>query len=853
MDTVKVPIPQPGKSKKTAVVFGGILVLLLVVAGLFMVFGFNKADGPFDLSSQISQLEIQKQEADANVLAIASSPEGGMTVEEAQAELDKVQAEAAEDALSCGFYPVQGETCLRNYAFDPDTGCCNAVPDKPESKADMMLAMAAPLIRDFIIAECFEQIVKFAAKKFATHMVTKLAMKLAGKMATKIAAKVAAKVLAKLVACAASGPVGWALFAFDMLSMAIDFLDPRGYDLYTASSILENRDKNAMFTLWQQQMLNNADWPVMIPLNDVYGELYNDYVMPAQNAKYMGDATGLMCEGLPREELDAVLDLDLDVDGNVSLFMDAFQPFYEIALNGDTKARDEFIFDTLQGALKGVYRHEEIFLCPEMSARARVGISLSEDKCDEWNTKHLPVWTWYVNDLTGSPNKYITPRGKYEANVDGAGNDLPPPIFCDWTDWYYLPDETSMAVNGFKEGNPPMLIKQLDRYVSLYGGMKFMSYVMCIGKQERKGEKGKQDVTVYPAKYGVNWTNGSCNYTKKYCDSQGLSFKGEEYVAGTDRTAAGYKRPTCYMTTGQEIAEAVFGATITREFKAWGEDIKTCASANATASACANAFMGPIVKAGVGLLSTTGKNMGKCFQGNSAACGAVITDGPLTVPGKLLGGLGHGMAGMSSMIGGLMGDEAYTAFITAPFTVVGEIGGILGDPLGAILNPLETAETILTMPMDIFVGIADTLDTIPVVGEAIAFVIYALTDLYATAVGQLLDMDDVTATWWCPACMGVKLVYKGFKKLFNITTPMTDEEKAQWMKAQCIAAQRDCEDKWEGMEDEPEYQACIKIKETCPSINVNTYETIGWGVTVGDPSDKEDTDNPDGGFDASDK
>ena len=837
MDAVNVLINQPGKSTQPVVIFGGILVLLLLVAGLYMVFGFNKSaeSESFDISGNISKLETQKKDIDATVLRLAQ--EGGMTAEEAQEELDKVQAEAAEDAAKCGFYPMQGDVCRRNFAYDPETKCCNAVPDKPQSKEQIMLAMAAPLLRDIIIGECFEALIKYGAKKIAQRAVTKLAMKLAGKMAVEVAEKVAAKVLAKLVACAASGPVGWALFAFDVLSMAIDMLDPRGYDLYTANSILENRDKNSMFTLWQQQMLNNADWPVMVPLNDVYGDLYNDYVLPAQNAKYMGEATGLMCVELPRDELDAVLALDLGIPANVDLFFDAFQPFYELSLNGDTEARDKFIFDTLQDALKGVWRHEEIFLCPEMSATARVGISLSKEKCEKWNKKHLPVWTWYVNDLTGSPNKYITPNGKYEANVDGAGKDLPPPIFADWTDWYYLPNEADMAINGFKEGNPSMLIKSLERSVSLYGGMKFMSYVMCIGKQERKGQKGKEDITVYPAKYGVNWTNGMCNYTKKYCDKMKLSFKGKEYVEGTNLTTAGYKRPTCYMNTGQNIAESVFGSTITREYIAWGQDIKKCASKNATASACANALMGPIVKAGVGLLSTTGKNMGKCFQGNAGACENVITDGPLSVPGKLLGGLGHGMAGMSASIGQMVGDEAYTAFITAPFTAMGEAGDILADPLGAIMRPLETAETILSMPADIWNGIADTLDTIPVVGEAIAFVIYAITDLYSTAVNQVLDMENVTATWWCPACMGVKLVWKGFRAAFGIKPDKPPEQLMQEWKSRCLTDETNCKMKWAGMESSPEFKVCERIGETCPLININTYETIGWGGVAVDPTE----------------
>ena len=90
-------------------------------------------------------------------------------------------------------------------------------------------------------------IVRKAAKKAAIKAAKKGASKAAQKAAAKGATKVAAKagaMAAKSAAKAGMGPVGWALMAFDVLSLAFDLLGVGGFENKTPTDVyIENRNE----------------------------------------------------------------------------------------------------------------------------------------------------------------------------------------------------------------------------------------------------------------------------------------------------------------------------------------------------------------------------------------------------------------------------------------------------------------------------------------------------------------------------------------------------------------------------------------------------------------------------------
>ena len=280
---------------------------------------------------------------------------------------------------------------------------------------------------------------------------------------------------------------------------------------------------------------------------------------------------------------------------------------------------------------------------------------------------------------------------------------------------------------------------------------------------------------------------------------------------------------------GQEFAEGLFGTTITREFVDWGTDITQCAT-KPSLGACSNAIAGPILKNTAKVISQTGKNIGGCFSGKSSDCGQILTQGPTAIPGKLLGGFGHGLAGLSS-IGG-----DYTAALTAQLTFIGDVGDMMADPLGTLMNPARSVGVIARAPLAVLDGAAAAISHIPVIGGPIASVITGVTGIVGDGIDQALDMDNITATWWCPACIGVKLVYAGFKAIFGIKPKLTPQEKANLWKEECNRDLRDCSLKWGDREDSVGAAYCTAMQDTCKTITVDNYERVVWGK----PSPEED-------------
>ncbi len=99
-----------------------------------------------------------------------------------------------------------------------------------------------------------------------------------------------------------------------------------------------------------------------------------------------------------------------------------------------------------------------------------------------------------------------------------------------------------------------MITKTLARPVSLISPLK--TTTSCFNKNAEILKKiNRNDLD--PKKYGVtfNQDNGLCNYTSDFCDRVGLDYTVKNSI------------PDCTEDTGQKVAEAIVGKTITRGFK----------------------------------------------------------------------------------------------------------------------------------------------------------------------------------------------------------------------------------------------------------------------------------------------
>jgi hypothetical protein len=800
--------PQGGGGRRVAV-FGGILVLMLIAVGIYLMQRSSTTSVP-RLKKRVSRLTPKAAEKEQSVLA-AMVDKQGLTIEEAKAERDAIVNLVNENAGGeCIFsHPMAGGTCPRNFSLDTDLGCCMPEGSPMPSTADVMRDLALDLVKSIIIDELIEELILRSIQLLQRLLMAKL---------IALAIKTGSKMLMKLATMAMAGPVGWALMAFDMLSMALDFLDPKGYDMFSANSVLQRKAEIGAYTQWTYTSLDKRSWPVMISMEQIWPTVYENFITPALMEKYELPAFALLLDEYgSRETLSALVEA---ADGS---FGKAFEPHMDAVQGKNPAERDELIISALRDGINE-NEQEDVMLIPAMSLPDRIGITITQKKCEKWNKQNLPAWLQFLNNLTGTEtNKYVSKTGKLVPNEDADGNPLPPAPFANWTDWCYVPDEERMITETWSEGEPPMKkvkLKDLkevkannpsgaDVWCALDSSEMSSCFAMCTGKKERESDLGKEDFVSDPSKFGVHWKNGECIYTKKYCESVNLEFKNND----------------CKMYAGQGAAEAIFGATITREFVDWGNDIGECAT-KPSLGACTNAIAGPVLKNYSKMVSETGKNIGGCFEGNAVDCGQILTDGPTAVPGKLLSGFGHGLAGMSA----LGGD--YTAALTASFTFVGDVGDMIADPLDALMHPAATAGALMRGPLMVWDGAAAAISHIPVIGGPVASVITGITGLGYQAIDNALDVEDMSLAnnWYCPHCLLAKVAWAGFRAIFKVgDAPKKPEDWARELKASCKADRDTCRMKWGGNLNTQGGVYCAAMDGYCEKITMSNYKTAKWG------------------------
>ena len=186
--------------------------------------------------------------------------------------------------------------------------------------------------------------------------------------------------------------------------------------------------------------------------------------------------------------------------------------------------------------------------CVHMTTAARQGVSLSMEGVKWWNAWHKEEWFTY-NDLFQRP-------------PDMPENYEAPPVAL-WSTEYLVLDEENPGTSD----KPNMKVRKLSQPAALYlPAGHIVAY--CEKKRDAAffgGLLGQEvpdmNSGVDPTDYGVYFDDGTgelgglgCVYTSQYCTRMGLKHKYSHQSRESD----------CFMDGGQEVAEFIFGTTITR-------------------------------------------------------------------------------------------------------------------------------------------------------------------------------------------------------------------------------------------------------------------------------------------------
>ena len=488
--------------------------------------------------TQKSEKDIKKEVSDSVTEKADKLEKAGITSpKEVKKELDAEMKKIEEANLKCAIKPAPNTGCGEKFILNSETGCCDLKDGKKPSSTDMKIAMAKTIGTEIIVGAIAGEIVEkmiLKGPKFA-RLGAKLAAKLLAKLAPKLAAKLAA-VGAKHAALAGAGPAGWivsaVMMAFDAISLTLDLLDVDGYNSYTSNDVIENMRKMIDFSMWKSLQDAGQDYPMLFPLAEIYPSEFE----AAQN--FMG---GEMFNKFVMKEIQNTPDMKAIWDGFLAKAVENPEEQLPSQITDFTvktiakyhKERDLVIFTKMQELLGS--KKNDIELYDFMSTGSRVGISLSREAAQEWNTKQRPTW-FKNNDIFKPPKKAI---------------DYVDPTAALYTDTYYVLDTANPGTND----KPNMIPKKLPQKAVLGCGYGIV-ITFC---EKRRQIKGISDA-VDPRKLGVkfNTETAVCDFTKKFCIRYGMEFKNNN----------------CKLRPGQAAAEMILGPTVTRASVREWEDRK---------------------------------------------------------------------------------------------------------------------------------------------------------------------------------------------------------------------------------------------------------------------------------------
>jgi len=287
-----------------------LLLVLVIIVVFFIILIKRKRDAAKNKNTRAQRqknLETKMQNHRKRIYR------GGENVGITKEDIDREILDTKN--LLCLVYPEDGVCDTRFY--DLKDGCCKLKSDADERATlqqqemikDIMLEVGVTLLAEVIITSVLPRIgTRIAA--YSSKALAKITARTAQAMAAKMALKMsqfASRMLIKL----GSGPVGWALLVFEMISLTMDLADLRNYD-----SFIENKTNMQMrdlmvYKFYEAITLSGGEYPVLFPYSLLFPEA-SELVASEMTSQMMVD------------HMDELLEIEGGIDYMANLLLMAF-------------------------------------------------------------------------------------------------------------------------------------------------------------------------------------------------------------------------------------------------------------------------------------------------------------------------------------------------------------------------------------------------------------------------------------------------------------------------------------------------------------------------------------------------
>lgn len=443
-------------------------------------------------------------------------------------------------------------------------------------KAGSTIATAAAKAASSKAAALSGKAASKVTSKIAATRAAKLAVQQAGKMAARLA-RIAGK---------CNSPVGAALAVLDLISMAVDILDPAGYNNFVSNEILLNARNVAERDLQDRCKINGDTYPVLFPVQQYWEEEWGvateklftdwgarkgaeafrenetaieflDFILSIEKVEGEPDVPyvteeeqpilwGLVYDAMEKSE-DPIDDLLFLVESgwheeDVTF---AIQDWCtEDVFKRDVSERDTSFLSLFTSQLPEDQR-EDFAVYPTRSSLEVIGVSLSRSGAAKWNDKHRQDWLRYHDFF----DNVVVP------------DDYARPDVCLFTDKYRVLDEDrpgtsnapTMIEKTLPEGDMPLAVP-LGHIVSFCEKVK---NVGIMGSDAKLGE----GVDPYALGCRFDFRSGTCHYTKAWCTRMGLEFDIEDENGVSN----------CFRGVGTSVVGFILGDTISNSLSRIGK------------------------------------------------------------------------------------------------------------------------------------------------------------------------------------------------------------------------------------------------------------------------------------------
>jgi hypothetical protein len=555
----------------------GMGVLLLVIL-VYVVVNESKKKAAADSTTMTAQQYIDEQNAkgqsDADLL--------GIDPEELRRIVNEEYDQECMLAPPCPGTTVMGEN-----------GCCE-LTEKQISEFRKGMMITEGIVREIMISYIFSKTVSTlykAAKRTGqiargtkvsaatTRQAVRTVSKGAASAATKTSMRAAIKmggrrVLSKAITLV-GGPVGAAVFILEMTSLALDLIDPFGYEKYQPNVVSKNI-RNTIDVETRKGMLESepelrTDYPLTFPLLLAFPDLEEEFTQEYMG-KFLPDALKLFKDDDLVDAFVYMLTGEVTQDSTKTSeeISKMIEDNFTLITSVKRTERDNFIYDFFKD--KG--KESKIEKVPFMSTYRRFGVTLSQEGANDYNASHRDEHIKFggfgrggdcaknhdedqpdigdgivggsTPDEGEAENVNIGPCNddpacKWDTNAEVCitnEEELTPddytPFVAMYTDTYRVLDTS----NPGNVGEPNVIERRLPQKCVL--AMPYAGVIEhCWNVAD--GHTGVE----------MNTETGLCNYNQEFCSQFVLNYNAEQN--------------DCELREGQGIAETIFGKTVTRQ------------------------------------------------------------------------------------------------------------------------------------------------------------------------------------------------------------------------------------------------------------------------------------------------